>query len=245
MKSIIFVALILAIAYCGPLNLYEENKMVKFDFDISEDSPVGLFVKGEIDPRNDNSRKIQAFIKLANQYIPILEQIADAENNLTWNRRWHVGVLGFNVDITAEFSLIVGWRVTPGGYTTDRFDVIYTPFVWGGARATFNGTSFPAVGSADVGVRYVDAYAPIAFTLYKAGRVCFRGSYVVETVHLRNHLFAALNACQDEILDDLINGHTIFEWRCNYTNPVNITIWDVNFTDAIRGDFIGETCIGL
>ena len=245
MKSIIFVVLLVALAYSSPLNTYVEDEMVKFDFDVYQDSPISFLVKGEIDPRNENNRKIQTFLKLAGQYIPVLEQMADAENDLTWRQTWHIGVLGFNIDVTAFVQLIVGWRVTPGGYTTDVFNVVYTPFAFGGTYAQVNGTSFPAIGSSEVGLRFVNASAPISFSLYRAGKVCFRGSYIIQPVHLRQHLYSALNSCQDEILNDIIEGPFIFNWQCNYTNPVNITIWDYNFTSPLIGDFVGETCIGV
>uniref|UniRef100_A0A7S3NFQ6 Uncharacterized protein n=1 Tax=Euplotes harpa TaxID=151035 RepID=A0A7S3NFQ6_9SPIT len=246
MKAIIFVAVaLLCVVSSAPLRAYEENKQIKFDYDVYGDSPIGLYVSGLIDPRNENLNKIQTFIKLANQYIPVLESIANANQELKWERRWNVNVMGFNVDVYAYFQLYVGWRVNPGGYTTDRFDVTYTPFVWGMTYGNLNGTSFPAVGQTSFGLQYAYAYAPISVQLYKAGKICFQGSYVVEPVNLRNHLFAALNECRDEILDDLINGGKIFDWACNYTNPVNITIWDKNFTNRMAGDFIGQTCFNF
>ena len=245
MKSIVFFALFIAVALSAPLNAYVEDKKVMFDFDVYQDAPVGFVMKGEIDPRNDQTNKIQTFIRLANQYIPVLESIASQGNELTWQQNWHIGFMGFNIDVSLYFQLLVGWRVTPGGYTTDRFDVTYTPFVWGVTHGRVNGTSFPAIGNSDVGLRYISAQAPISFRLYRAGRICFQGSYHIEPVHMRQHLFAALNQCQDEIFDDLINGQTVFDFRCNYTNPVNITIWDFNFTNPIQGDFIGETCISF
>lgn len=245
MKSIIFFALVLAVVLCSPLKTYHEDGLVKFDLDVYQDAPVGLFMSGQIHPKDESLNKIQAFLKLANEYIPILESLAGQTNELKWERTWHYQIAGINLDVYGYFQLYVGWRVNPGGYTTDRFDVTYTPFVWGGTYGRVNGTTWPAVGSTEVGLQYVLAYAPISLTLYKAGKVCFKGSYGVEPIHMRQHLFAALNECHDEILDDLIDGHTIFDWKCNFTNPVNITIWNVNFTDPIHGDFIGETCIGV
>ena len=245
MKSIIIVALVLALVYSSPLNTYKEGNLIKFDLDVYQDAPVSLLMTGQINPRDEKMNKIQTFLKLANQYIPILESLAEKNNELKWERTWNINVAGFNVQVFGYFQLIVGWRVNPGGYTADRFDVTYTPFVWGSTFASVNGTSWLAVGSTEAGLQYVNAYAPIALRLYKEGRVCFQGSYAVEPIHLRQHIDAALTECHDEILDDLINGHTIFDFRCNLTEEVNINIFDVNFTDPIRGDFISETCIGF
>ena len=156
MKSIFFFALVIALACSAPFNVFKDEDKIKFDLDVYEDAPISLFMKGEINPRNEEDKKIQTFLKLANQYIPILETMSESkENELKWERHWHIGVLGFNIDVSTYFQLIVGWRVNPGGYTTDRFDVTYTPFVWGGTYAQLNGTSFPAVGSTEVGLQYV------------------------------------------------------------------------------------------
>ena len=244
MKVILILAVVVALAMSSPLNLEKVDNLIKFDLDVHQDIPIGLVMKGQIDPRNEQMNKIQTFLRLAGEYIPVLESMANAENDLTWERHWHVGIMGFNTDISFFFQLIVGWRVSPGGQTADRFDVTYTPFVWGGTWGTVNGTSWPAVGSIEAGIQYVLAYAPISLSLFSNGRVCFRGSYAVEPVHIRQHMFLALNACQDEILDDLINGRVpLINWQCNFTNPVNVTVWDENITTGIYGDFIGETCI--
>lgn len=243
MRSIILFALIVAVCLASPMKTYEEEGMLKFDLDVHQDSPIGLMMKGQLNPQNESQNKIAAFLKLANHYIPILESLANQNGELTWTRTWRINFLGFNFDIIAYFQLIVGWRVFPGGYTTDRFDVTYTPFAWGFTSGSINGTSWPAVGSSSIELQYLHAEAPISVRLYRQGRFCFQGSYAVQPVHLRHKLYAALNECYDEIFDDLINGHTIFQWTCNYTNPVNVTIIDNNFTDPIIGNVIDETCI--
>ena len=242
MRTMILIACFLALAMSTSLNTYEQDKLIKFNYEIHEDSPIGLYMEGELDPRNEQSNKIQTFLRLANKYIPVLESLSGANNELKWERVWHVSFAGVNLDVYGYFQLVVGWRVNPGGQSEGRYDVTYTPFVWGGTYATVNGTSFLAVGSTEVGVQYVLAYAPISIQLFNTGRVCFQGSWVVEPVHLRNHLFAALTECHDEILDDLIEGRDIFDWSCNLTMPVNVTIFDINFTDRMAGDFIPQTC---
>jgi hypothetical protein len=245
MKSIICFALVLALVYCSPLSTYKDGNLIKFDLDVYQDAPVGLLMSGQIDPRDEKMNKIQTFLKLADQYIPILESLAEKNNELKWERTWIINFAGFNLELFAYFELIVGWRVNPGGYTADRFDVTYTPFVWGTTYASINGTSWLAAGTTEVAVQYVNAYAPIALRLYNEGRVCFQGSYAAESFHLRQHIDVALTECRDEIFDDLLNGHTIFDFRCNLTEEVNVNIFDINFTDPIRGDFISETCIGF
>lgn len=242
MRILFLIAVLLIAVQSSPINAYEQDKMIKFEYDMHQESPVGLYIEGLLDPRNDNQSKLQTFLKLANKYIPILESIAMNENSLKWERYWHFDFLGVNIDAYYYFQLIVGWRVNPGGITDDRFDVTYTPFVWGGTYGRLNGTTWPAVGSTEAGLQYVYTYAPISVQLFKAGKICFEGVYHVEPIIFRNHLFAALNECEDEILGDLIDGTSFPDWKCNYNSPVNITIWDINFTDPMSGAFIPQTC---
>jgi len=239
-RSLVVLACI--IAFSCAMTAYQNEDKIKFNYDVHEGLPFSIFVEGELDPKNEQNNKIQAFLRLANKYIPILESLAGKENELKWERYWRIQFAGVDVDVYGYFQLIVGWRVNPGGYTQDRFDVTYYPFVWGGTYGSVNGTTWLAVGSAEAGLRYVFAYAPISLQLYSSGRVCFQGSYVVEPVHFRSHLFAALTECHDEIIDEVLDGHFLPVWKCNLTAPVNVTVFDVNFTDPFTGDFLPQTC---
>lgn len=242
MRVLVLLACLVALSIAANYNTYVEDKKIKFNYDVHKDLPLSLYVEGELDPRNENMNRIQAFLKLANKYIPILESLAGKQNDLKWERRWSIQFAGVNLDVYAYFQLMVGWKVNPGNYTMGRFDVTYYPFVYGTTFGRVNGTTWLAVGSTEVGLLYVLAYTPISLQLYNSAKVCFQGSYVVEPVRLRQHLFAALTECHDEVLDDIISGHP-FDWKCNLTAPVNITIWDMNFTNMITGDFIPQTCI--
>ena len=244
MKYIILFAL-LALACSMPFTMTKANDPVKFDFDIYEDSPIGFTMRGQIDPRNEQLNKIETFLRLAGQYIPVLESIASKDNSLTWRRNWNIVAFGFNINIDAYFQLIVGWKAEPGTQQGDRFDVVYTPFAWGRTSAGVNGTSWPVQGSTEAVLQYLYVYAPIALSLYQSGKVCFRGGYVVEPVTLYNHVYGSLKECQDEILDDLINGTPIFVWTCNMIAPVNTTLLNMTLYDGMVGDLIGETCINF
>lgn len=243
MRVIILIACILAVAMSTTMNTYAEDQKIKFNYDIHEGSPIGLYMEGELDPRNENMNKIQTFLRLAGKYIPVLESLAGKNTELKWERVWHIVFAGVKVDIYGWFQLIVGWRVNPGGYTTSQFDVEYIPFVYGGTYGRVNGTSTFAVGSTEAGLRYALAYAPIALQLFQSGKVCFQGTYTVEPVHFRQHLYAALTECHDEILSDLIDGHATFHWTCNLTMPANLTLFDVNFTDRYVGSIVPQTCV--
>lgn len=245
MRVIILIACILAVVTAGSMNTFAEDKKIKFTYDVHDGSPVGIYMEGELDPRNENMNKIQTFLKLAGKYIPILESLSGKNGELKWERVWRIVFAGVNIDVYAYFQLVVGWKVNPGGYTTDRFDVEYIPFVYGGTYGRVNGTTFLAIGNTQVGLRYVLAYAPISLQLFKVGKVCFQGTYVAEPVHFVTRLYAALTECHDEILDDLIERRSIFDWTCNLTAPVNLTVFDINFTDRYTGNIVPQTCISF
>lgn len=245
MKAVILLIAIIGMTMSAPISAYADENKINFAYDVYDSSPVGLTVKGVIDPLNETKNKIQTFVRLANQYIPILEALAGASNELKYEYFYRINVAGFVFDVYVNFNLYVGWRVTPGGQTSDRFDVVYTPFVYGYAYNRVNGTSFPAVGAHEIGIVYAHAYAPIALQLFSSRKVCFQGSYVVEPVMVKNNLFAALNACENEILDKVIAGAGFLDFKCNYTNPVNVTLIEKNFTTRTAGDFIAQSCFSF
>jgi len=241
--KLVVLALFIAFSFAA-FNTKHENGQIKFDLDVHHTSPIGVVLEGSLDPRQETNNKITAFLKLANQYIPLLESIASAENELKYERYWHYNFAGVNVDVYWYFQLIVGWKVKPGSYSENFYEVTYTPFAWGGTYGRVNGTTWPVVGSTGTGLQYIFAYAPIGVTLYREGKACFGGDYTIEPVALRTDVFVALNECWAEIIDEVINQVPI-HLDCNYTAPQNFTLYNVNFTDTYQGDLIPEICFNF
>ena len=243
MKTILFIAVVLAFACALPSFDAKMDKPVNFDVDLFEDSPISFAMRGQVNPLNEQQNKIETFVRLAGEYIPVLESIADKQGSLTWTDRWVVNIAGFNVVLDVYFQLIVGWRVQPGSALAGRFDVVYTPFAWGQTWARVNGTTWPAEGSAIAVLDYLNFTAPISFSLYQAGQICFNGGYNLEPVTFYNNLFLTLRECRDEILNDLINNDPIFVWTCNWVAPVNATLFDLHLYDGFAGSLISNQCI--
>mgnify|MGYP006293385857 CR=1 FL=1 len=240
MKIVLF-ALLVAACFASGFNPREENGQIKFSMDVHENSPIGLFVEGLLDPRQETNNNIQAFLKLANQYIPILQSVSNMNNDLTYSRTYHINFAGVDVYVYYELQLIVGWRVKPGSYSSSFYEVTYTPFVFGETHGNATGQTWPAAGMVRGGLLFAHAYAPIGVTLYKEGKICFGGRYTVEPVGLRTDVSAALKGCEAEIIDEVIEGQPI-HLGCNYTAPTNFTLFHLNFTDTYTGDLIPETC---
>jgi hypothetical protein len=238
------LVLTLAVMYTVASSPYHEDGKIKFSMDAHKDSPIGLFFSGSIDPRMETNNKIQAFLKLAGQYIPILEALQGLGNGLEYEYTWRISFAGISLDIYGYLQLYVGWRVTPGGSTTTSYDVTYTPFAYGVTRGRFNGTTWPAMGTVDTTILYVDVSAPIGVTLFTSRKICFGGKYIANPINLQTNLYAALLGCEDEIIDKIINQQPI-NLRCNYTNPVNFTLLSKNFTNTYSGDLIPQTCFSF
>jgi len=245
MKAILIFSVLLVIVCAIPLSTNQNNKVIEFDLDLYEESPLSFTMKGQIDPLNDQKNKIEMFLRLAGQYIPILESLASQENSLQFQRRYNFHILGINVDVLFYLQLMVGWEVNPGKPVEGRFDVVYIPFIWGSAATTTNGTVWLANGGAETTLEFISARAPISLSLYQNGKVCFSSKYSIGPVQTSGNFDASLLECQDEILDDLINGNPIFVWSCNMIDQVFINLWDYDFYSGTKGDIIGETCFNF
>lgn len=243
LRTLLLISCIVAMSFA--FHSFTEDQMIKFNFDTNEEQPFGVFLKGQLDPKNNENNKIQAFLKLANKYIPILESLQGMKQGLKWERYWNIRFAGVNLLVHGYFQLYIGWAVNPGTYTGDRFDVQYIPYVWGATYGVTNGTTFLANGTAGAGVRYVFAYAPISLQLFRSGKVCFQGSYVVEPVHSRGLIAGTLLGCWDEIIDEVLDGHFTPVWKCEGTPGFNVTVLDVNWTEYMGGDFLPQNCIDL
>lgn len=119
-------------------------------------------------PQDDSSNKIQAFLRLANQFIPILEAL-DSENKLEYNGFQCFGNEGLSACVYYGFQLVIGWRVYQGGITAGAYNITYVPFAEGWASANVTGGTWPIIGGYSGYANVVRAYAPIGVQLYRTG----------------------------------------------------------------------------
>jgi len=244
MKTILLLAVVIVLTCATPWTTFKKDDKIGFKFDAYENSPISLAMEGVVDPQNDKMNEIQAFLRLAGQYIPILEALSSQDNSLQYQIRNRITIANI-IDIEYYFylQLIVGWEVSPGGSTVDSYNVTYTPFAWGSTAVGTNGTTWPAEAGAEASMEFIYAYAPISLSLYQSGKVCFSSRYVINPVQFGVRLDASLRECEDEILDDVINGNPIFEWNCNMIDEVNVNFIDIDLFDGVRGTLTGLQCI--
>ncbi|CAI2378342.1 unnamed protein product [Moneuplotes crassus] len=241
----LLIALIALIAFSTAANIYEEDGNIKFDVDMDQTSPISFAVKGQMNPLDDTQNKITAFLKLANEYIPILENLSKDQTVLRYQHTWHFNnIPGIDLTFYWFFDLIIGWTVTPGDVAENFYEVTYMPFAWGTTYGRLNGTTWPAIGYIRLGVEYLDFRMPTAFTLYRDGKVCFDSSYIVTPIHVSSQLGGALRECKAEILDEILNQQAI-TLGCSYVQDIDILFLDEDLTSRVEHQIIGETCIGF
>ena len=240
MKIVLLVAL-LALAMATKVT--EKDGKIDFELDTHKDSPFGFYLKGNVDPRDDSKKEISAFLKLANEYIPLLKTMMEKESILKIDRVWNFEFLGVVLEVYGHFDLVVGWTVNPGTAALNFFEVTYTPYIWGAAFGRLNGTTWPIEGFTRGGIEFIHAYAPIALTLFREGRVCFDAFYVVDPVHIGNQFGVSLRGCQAEIIDELLTQTPLY-FTCDFNEPIDVQFIDYNVTNLMSDVIIGQTCIG-
>ena len=247
MKTIIAVALLFACA--SAFSLKGEEGLIKFELNAHEESPIGLVMKGHIDPKDETNNKIETFVKLASTYIPILESIKSENNNLQWTNTWTFSLGSFgSISIHGNFEIIVGWKVRVNSndinMTSDHLNVAYIPFITGFTNAGVQGDTAPARGFYNATLWFARAYTVISLQIFNTGNVCFEGTGFLWPVQLTSTLSSSLKACQTEILDEVFNGIPIV-FGCNYTAPFVTPHLDLSFTQNFTKPLIGQTCVNL
>lgn len=247
MKTIIAVALLFACA--SAFSLKGEEGLVKFELDANKDSPVGLVMKGHIDPKDETNNKIETFVKLASAYIPILESIKNENNNLQYIFTETISLGSFgSITLHGNFEIIVGWKVQVNSndlnMTSDHLNVAYIPFITGFTNAGLQGDTYPARGYYNATLWFARAYTVISLQIFNTGNVCFEGTGFLWPVQLTSAISSSLKACQAEILDEVFNGIPIV-FGCNYTAPFVTPHLDISFTQNFTKPLIGQTCVNL
>lgn len=243
MKAIIAVTLLLACTY--GLQITGEDGLIKFEMDTHQGSPVGLVMKGHVDPNNELNNKIETFLKLANTYVPLLESVNNQNNNLKWTNSWSFNIGIGTITFSGTFDIVVGWKVNlnGGADNSTQLDVDYIPFVWGWANGLLQGDTIPAKGWYNATLWFARAYAPIGLDIKSTGQVCYAGSAFVWPVQLETTINSALKGCYSEIIDEVLAGEPIY-LTCNYTAPFSQPHINYNFTKEIpEQNFLPSGCL--
>jgi len=152
------------------------SSMISFEKDSNEESPISIITKGFFDPSVSGEAKISAFLKLANELIPLAEVKAPAHettgNKLKYGYRYCSGQLGdaFNFCFNANAYILIGWTFGQGSINSTNnaggaYNVSFTPYVqvYGGLNASVS--SYPAQVGYGVYLQIVNTALPTYLTL--------------------------------------------------------------------------------
>ena len=248
MKIILALACLMALG--AAFELSTKDGLVHFEQDANKESPLGIVMKGHVDPKNEKNNKITAFLKLASHYIPILESINDQKGtNLGWSKNFRIDIGSLlNVEVTGTFMVCAGWKVYLNAnnlnMTTDHLEASYAPYVWGWANGYVNGDTYPANGFYNATLWFSRAYALISLKIFENGQICFGGSGHFWPVQLESALSASYKQCKAEIIDDVINKAPIL-LNCTNSPPCNQTHLNISFTQNYTQTVLAEKCVSI
>ena len=156
MKTILIACLCLA-ALASP---------IQFSQDSNEGGIFGIITSGFMDPNVSGEAKINSFLRLANELIPLAEvsgNLAQQEGQkLGYSRKYCTGTDGdvFNACFYAGAELWIGWYVNQTG-TIGSYSLTYTPFTFFRAGGNVSVESYPAEVGYGAYLSIVDITIPI------------------------------------------------------------------------------------
>jgi hypothetical protein len=232
MKTIILVA-VLAMAIAAP---------IKFEKDSHEGSSLGVFTRGFFDPTASGESKIESFLRLANELIPLAEVKGQAEEpqgqKLGYYKKFCTGVDGqlFNACFFASAELWIGWTVAQNG-TVGSYDVTYTPFTFLRAGANVSVESYPAEVGYGGYVSFVNIQIPI-FALLGQTQICYSGNFNFAPGSFYTQISTALLECGWCFTPYCFEG-------CNKVFGPNFQHLTYTLWNGYQTAFLASNCIAL
>ncbi len=189
MKTIIFATLLVLAL----------TSAIEFEQDTGADDFIGILTKGFFNPAATGEAKIQTFLRLANELIPLAQVEAEANSPagdaLTFSKSYCTSTTGsiFNACVNATAELWVGWNVNQTG-EVGNFGVTYTPFTYFRAGLNAYVESYPAEIGYGVFINIWDITLPI-FASVGQTKICYSGSFILGNGILYTQITTALLEC--------------------------------------------------
>lgn len=238
MKVIIMLVLLLAAVYGA--SMVEKNGNLHFEADSHPESPIGLLMKGVVNPTNDNDNNVETFFRLAEQLIPLAsaKMNDNKKGSLEFYRRWCFGdvgsAIGLCVYVNAE--LWVGWRVGQIG-ATGSYNVTYTPFTLFRAGANASASSYPAEVSYGAYFSIVDIQLPVNLLLAQS-QICYSARFAMLPTAAYTSINTNLLQCQRSIPD-------MTPWACDRIQGVEFRHLQWDITDGLFINLLPYTCLNF
>ena len=236
--KIVILALLVAVALTASITA--DDGKINFQTDTSPDSPIGLFMKGKVNPRDDSDSNVETFLRLAEQLIPLAQSsLKDQQpGKLTYFRQWCFGNVGdaISVCINANAELWVGWRVGHLG-DTGLYNVTYTPFSF--LRGGFNASasSYPAEVSYGGFFSIYDIQVPINLLLAST-QICYSGTFNMYPTSAYTAINTNLLQCERSIPDRT-------PWDCERIQGVEFRHLQWDIIGGMTIAFLPYSCINF
>lgn len=194
-------------------------------------TPANPVFDKQIGPVTAARDKVDLFVKLADQYIPSLNQIqTKASKSLEWRREWSFTFMFITFNVRWNVELEAGWTVQNEEAGVNFYKLNYTPYLLG---HTYLWTGFNVPSArilVDPQLQYLFTYLTIDVTLHTDGEVCFNTAYHLAPSFYYLRFEGELEECKAEILDEVIN-QTPFSLACNRVGDVSVVLDQVELHD--------------
>ncbi len=231
MKAIIVAALLVCAFTAG----------INFSQDSNEGGPLGIFTQGFFDPTASGEAKIESFIRLANELIPLVEtkgrEHEKTGTKVGYYRNYCTGSDGdlFNACFYASAEIWIGWYVWQNGtYLSPEWQVAYTPFTFVRAGVNVSVESYPAEVGYGVYVSFVDITIPINGSIGQT-QLCYYGNFNFAPGSIYTQISTALLECWWNITP-LSDAH------CNKVQGPNFEHLEYLLWDGYTNTFFPSTC---
>lgn len=236
MKIIVFAILLIAVFGAS---MVEKDGQLHFEADSHPESPIGMLMKGFVDPKDEGANSVQTFLRLAEQLIPLAQsKVNEKPGSLTYFRQWCTGAVGdaFNVCIFVNAELYIGWRVSQVGFT-GSYNVTYTPFTLFRAGANASASSYPAEVSYGAYFSIVDIQVPVNLLLAQS-QICYSARFAMLPTAAYTAIAANLLQCERSIPD-------MTPWMCSKITGAEFRHLEWDFTDAMFINLLPYTCFNF
>mmetsp|Transcript_25702 Transcript_25702/g.25514 ORF Transcript_25702/g.25514 Transcript_25702/m.25514 type:complete len:237 (-) Transcript_25702:49-759(-) len=234
-KVIVLVSAVLCLA-CANSVFYDGNFFDK--------SANNFIAEGQFGPFMRTKEKIEAFTKLANNFIPALEDLNTRSTSLEFRRIWHFNIFGVHIITRWEFILNVGWTVEQDQTTPGVLNVTYAPFILG-YTYLWNDINYYNFFELfiDPFVDLIHTQLPIEVTIHTGGKTCIRADYHLDPSYFYNYFTSRLQECKVEIIDELINWTPIIQ-GCHWIPDFNTTLPTINLYEGFSQPLL-DFCISV
>ena len=217
------------------------SKGIEFAQDTNSASALGIFTKGFFDPTTSGESKIESFLRLANELIPLAEAKGRAAeqhgSRLGYSRYYCTGSDGdlFNACFYASAELWIGWYVWQNGtYLSNEWQVSYTPFTFLRAGVNVSVESYPAEVGYGAYVSVVDITIPLNGTVGQE-RLCYYGNFNFAPGSIYTQITTALLECYWDLTP--VSGS-----MCNKVYGPNFEHLEYLLWDGYQNSFLPNTC---